>query len=417
MSGLWAFAAATVVWGYGCLLWNLAGQRLGGIEFWILLFAASAAAWVRAQQLARNARAVSSKSPFQGTIPPIERLFDVCVLLAFVVILFQALLFPMHFWDGIVLYGFKAKILFWEGTYRTPAFQDSSFYHMNADYPLLIPYLEASFYKLIGHADDRWVRLLFVAYWVVFIGIIYEGLKIWLRPRVCRAAVAVVATLPLFSGEFMGQASSGFVDIAFACYWTGFWVALFRREKTGDPAWRWLAIVMALGGAFTKNEGLPLFFLGWGLLALFQPARRGEAWGGAFWLLLLLAPWLWVRFHLTHNSVHTLHWPALGGKELLDRARQTLWAWLREAATIRSWGIFWGILVAALLWRQKGRPFPWMVKMLLWALGLQIAVYGWAYLCAPYDLQLLLPITQERLMIHLIGPAVLAVGARFQEQL
>ena len=57
----------------------------------------------------------------------------------------QALAVPMHMWDSIVLYGFKAKILFLKQTFKTDAFMDPTVLHHNADYPLLLPYLEAGF--------------------------------------------------------------------------------------------------------------------------------------------------------------------------------------------------------------------------------------------------------------------------------
>jgi hypothetical protein len=317
-------------------------------------------------------------------------LSTILVAVAILTTVLQALALPMHMWDSIVIYGFKAKILFLQKTLKTPAFMDSEVIHYSADYPLLIPYVEAGFYRWLGHPDDRVVRLLFAGYWVAWLGIIHEALSARLPRDPSRLLLAFVATLPLFSNMYMGQASSGFADIPFALFWTGFLLC-------PGP----LMPLLAVGCVFTKNEGLPLVVIGWAL----RRDARSTVTG-----LLLLLPWIGARHFLPHNAAHYLRMP--DWSVAAQRLRLMGIYMFREIGDFRSWGLFWPLALAGMVW-------PWRscrreCRMLLIAVALQLACYAGVYLMYTQNFEILLPITLPRLLIHAVGPLVVALGWKFE---
>ena len=58
-------------------------------------------------------------------------------------------------------------------------------------------------------------------------------------------------------------------------------------------------------------------------------------------------------------------------------------------------------------------PFRKEAKILLTAVGLQSVCYLFVYLIYPQNLVLLLPITMPRLLIHMVGPLVVALSWKF----
>ena len=90
---------------------------------------------------------------------------------------------------------------------------------------------------------------------------LYDALAERIRRDTALMVVCAIATLPLFSNTFMGQAASGFADIPFAFYWTGFLLCGTRLPSRHARASWPLLIFFAIGCVFTKNEGWPAILL------------------------------------------------------------------------------------------------------------------------------------------------------------
>jgi hypothetical protein len=386
----WSFGLGTIILGYGQFLLNVFNLPVHGLWLyvWQVLFLVIPIVLSPMFDVSSTQRLRISEIGRRTIIVFSSLLIGVALLTA----VLQALALPMHMWDSIVIYGFKAKILFQEQTFKTRAFLDPEVLHYSADYPLLIPYLESGFYRWLGHPDDRVVRLLFTAYWIAWLGVMYDALALRLRRDKALGLVALVATLPLFSNIYMGQASSGFADIPFALYWTAF--------LTCPPS---LLPLLAVGCAFTKNEGIPLVLIGWVLRGNYRLVVPG---------LLLLAPWGWARHLLPHNAAHYLRAPEWA--LLTERLKLIVSSLAGEMLRLRNWGLFWFLSLLGLFW--PAGPLRKESKLLLTAVGLQLACYLCVYLIYPQSLELLLPVTWPRLLIHMVGPLVVALGWRFGEK-
>jgi hypothetical protein len=386
----WNFGVGSIVWGYGQFLLNVLSLPVHGL--WIVLWQTAVMVPPLLFGSAVDGHPGQQQTVMQSENSGLTMFFTVFIVFAVLISILQALTLPMHMWDSIVIYGFKAKILFLEQTFKTPAFKDPEVLHYSTDYPLLIPYLEAGFYRWLGHADDRVIRLLFAIYWIAWLGIVNESLASRLVRHRARILLAFVATLPLFSNMYMGQSSSGFADIPFAFYWMCFLLC-------PEP----LMPIFAVGCVFTKSEGIPLVLIGWGLRKNFRAIYSAA---------LLLVPWLWIRHSLPHNSAHYVRMPVWS--LIVPRIKLVGHYLFREMVEFRSWGLFWPLVVLGLIWPHL--PTRRESKVLLAAVALQAMVYLAVYLMYAQNLKPLVPVTLPRLLIHTIGPLVIALGWRLEEK-
>jgi hypothetical protein len=215
---------------------------------------------------------------------------------------------------------------------------------------------------------------------------------------------------------YMGQAVSGFADIPFAFYWTGFILCGLTRSREGSPA-RWgLLPLLAVGCTFIKGEGWPAVLIGAGFLALSGPSKHRRSWIGlVLSAAVLLAPWLWARRELPHNAPHYFRLLALPSGEILYRVRLVAGAWLREVSAVRSWGLFWLMALLGVFWPRSRLVFPKESKLILAAVLAQFCVYAYVYLTYRDSLELLLPITLLRLTVHSTGLVIMALGWRLED--
>ena len=291
-----AFAAATVVVPFLLFVANLLGLTLGRPTVYTCVLLAAL--------LLRTRDPGVRDYFFQEQRMPDLRSWSrkLCALLlacAGLMALVQALSLPLYHWDALVLYGFKAKVLLHTGTLRTPVFFDPKIVHPNANYPLLIPYLEAAFYIVLGHIDERLVRLIFLAYWFAYIGLVYGSLRRRTGADAALALTALLGAAPLFFIDDATSVVSGSVDVPFAFYWTGAVLSAidYQTERTSRSLE--LCLVLLFGCVFTKPHGLALALIP---AAIVLRERVGLRYWRSFGVFLAsVSCWLWTRMHLPDN--------------------------------------------------------------------------------------------------------------------
>ncbi|HEX6701909.1 MAG TPA: hypothetical protein VF101_14375 [Gaiellaceae bacterium] len=187
---------------------------------------------------------------------------------------------------------------------------DSHFLHApstpNPDYPLLLPSIEATVFRFMGHFDTRLIHLQFWLVVVAFLGALVALLRDQVRPAVLRAAVVAIACAPALASN----AESAYADVPL-----GVFVAL-----AGVLGWRWLVlgeesalhllVVFAAAAAATKVEGrlfVGALFVALAVLAARDSLRRSgrcvaaAAVAGAIGIL----PWsVWTHVHNVHGAYH-----------------------------------------------------------------------------------------------------------------
>lgn len=171
---------------------------------------------------------------------------------------------------------------------------------MHVDYPMLLPVLDAAYFRVMGSAD---VRLGAFPYWVLHVAFAWTFAAVGARltrPALWAPLVAVFAVTP----AVLSQVFSHLGDVPTAtlvgsgALLAGLWL------RTGERRWLVLGTLLLAGAANGKNEGLAAAFAVLVALALACAVERRRRRGlrpvgvavGA--VVLAILPWrLWVATH------------------------------------------------------------------------------------------------------------------------
>lgn len=253
---------------------------------------------------------------------------------------------PLASWDAWAFWVPKAKsIVLLNGL-------DARFFAApttgNADYPLLLPAVEATDFSFMGHFDTQVVHL---QYWLVlagFLGAVPALLRDQVRPLLLRFTVVVLACLP--SLAFHTETAYGDVPLAV-------FVAL-----AAILGWRWLVlhdqaalrlfVVFAAAALATKVEGrlfVAALCISLAAIAARESLSRSREIVGAGVLAALvgLLPWsIWLRAHDIHGGYHA----DLGGLgRHVDRIAPSLGSLLVHAIDPLAWLLVLPIGLAAIV--------------------------------------------------------------------
>lgn len=376
---------------------------------------------------------------------------------------------PLNEFDPIFHYAFKGKVLFYSGDVLDPAFtgmvgedgQAAPYGRImtHPNYPLGIPFLEA-FAAHAGFAwSDRWVQFP-LAFWALCLpGVIAFGLRPFGRRPALFGAMVAAATPMLYARNFLadgiqelGQAGlggsvtlGGGGDLPLAVLFAGSLAMLIRALRAPCRRAAAGAGLCLAGALFMKNEGLAM--AGCLVLALLiaDPLAGRRAWllrGIALLTFLVCAtPWLIHRGKLPaidenygdrfRPSVIAEHWQAEEKVERSTRVRQggssdlaeappkrrdlALTYFWREFTDFRTWGLLWALFLFSLPWtatRFRLAEARWLSLLVLGGLVLYFLIL----LITPWFLvQLRGTGIPERLMLHLLGPAAMAIGLLWWE--
>ena len=144
------------------------------------------------------------------------------LILAWVsIITFRALFLPMHLSDAVIQWGFKAKILYHEGTIYAPDFFDDPLrmvYH--CQYPFLVPLLESFIFVCLDQANDVLAKIPFPLFFVALLVFVYDAQKKYSSSLQALMVTAGMALLPVFLKDVKGNPSSGYAEVPLIFYYT-----------------------------------------------------------------------------------------------------------------------------------------------------------------------------------------------------
>ena len=367
------------VLGIGATSWILfvasfCGIPLISLTSWILTIAGYLSGgpilliWLRQHHDAHCCRSIETATEQQMTA--VCRGCQFLIAILFAMCLMQTLQTPQKLWDERAIFAIKARVLFEDGSIRSPALMHPDFVQYHPRYPLLLPLAEEHVYALMGTVDDRLSKVIFT---VLFCGMIITAAGVLsrhlLRSRAWLGAV-ILATVPVMMpyeyGFLCGQA-----DAPVACYhglsvlylWDG-----LQHQRRGDTNSGAFLIAGICGGmaAFTKDEGIAYLMIDTSIMGLFAMgflSNHSRLWSSLKGIILFLAataaviaPWFVHRRSLPLTTemnyfgrmtttlfvsrLDTLSWSV---PHLL---RRMFWEW-------REWGLQWWLMVAALVSRPS----------------------------------------------------------------
>jgi hypothetical protein len=337
----WAYGAGVVIQAYAIFLFNLIGFRMTSPRYVFLLAALLAVGLFRVISQPKIAGAEESQ---RLEFPRAATLTFFLIVLAVVTTAFQATALPIYHLDAVLHFGMSGKILFHEGTFWVPHFTEPGIMHSGPDYPLLVPYVYASFYWLLGAVQDDAVRLLFLIPWIAILALVYSRFRQTTDLAYRVLWTALLGTLPALVIDELTQVASGVTDIFFAFFWLGTLVSAVSYLENRRRTWLLWMVVFSLGAVFTKPNGLLLSGVAWGLLIWLR--RRREVFVAAAVLALLTGPWLWAHFQLPHDVTQPpVRITISTWSQLVPRSAEIAAAVIRGLLDLRFWGVFWPVAI------------------------------------------------------------------------
>ena len=167
----WYFGLGTVFWAYAQFLlnvFNLPSRGIGFFAWQILLLILPIVLPLILPLAPVPFHEAKAREAGVRWVKPAALVF---LGMALVTALLQAVAFPICMWDSLVIYGYKAKILFFEQTLlrRMRFWIPRSFITariIRCSFLIWKPAITAGW----DIPDDRMIRLLFVVYWAAWLG-------------------------------------------------------------------------------------------------------------------------------------------------------------------------------------------------------------------------------------------------------
>ncbi len=379
---------------------------------------------------------------------------------------------PINFFDPLLHFAYKGKVLFHGGEVIDPALTALSkaqpdggneFGRMvtHPNYPFGLPLLEALCARLAGEWDARWVKLP-LAFWSLCLpAAVHFGLRSVAPRAAALGALLTAATPMLYARDFLSNGYKEVLNagvghkpvlgagadlpvaamIATACAL----LLAARRQSVARARLAWIAGLCLGGAVMMKNEGLAMFgvvALALGLAGALIPrgAQRGAARASLLALLVAVAcvvPWMSLRAELPaidenyaeHFTPERIWHFLSGGDELVEKNPAVIAGqsddllanppkrisllpgyFLLEFVDVLSWGFLWILFFLCLPLSRSSLRDPDRRWLALAVLG-AIACYFLILLVTPWYLPLLREKgIPERLLLHMVGPAAMLVA-------
>jgi hypothetical protein len=281
--------------------------------------------------------------------------------------------------------------------------------HAKQRYPLGIPLAQSLTYHIIGRVDDRFGKTIFPAFFLALCLCFFGALRSFFSRGYSLLGTALLAVLPAFTIYANGGAASGYADVPLTYFQTVFVLLLFRWRLQGDNSDFVLALLFGVFALFTKNEGLALWGISVGCLAVFRIDGEGS-WSNRlarFCLLVTLSaaallPWYHYRSQLPLLEEDYLR--LLNPSNLIagvSRLPFVLKSFLKEFGVRPH---LWGALGPCLILTFCASPRRAIREphgVFLW-IGLLYCVFVvMVYLIIPWEMEELIPVSLTRLLMPL----------------
>lgn len=329
--------------------------------------------------------------------PRYPRIATFVMAIPVAVVFIAAMIVPLNDFDGRVFWLKKAKAIAHERSIDGPFFRGEVMENPRVRYPLLVPLDAALVFVASGEADDRQTRGMFVLSFVALLLVLRRGIGRRFGDQTGAWCAALAAWLPPFLGSDIGGALSGHADITLAAFGACAFFALV--ERTSPLRFGIMLAAMAL----TKNEGLPFALL------LLLPAI------GVYRLRVVaaLVPFAAVvsglsvwHSRLPPSDVDDLfaRLPLVGDR--LPRLAPAIGRVASHMAAFPMWSLFWLAVAIGCVVAVARRMF-----LPLYALAGMTALYIATYMVHSWPLANIVDSSIDRLLMHLIAPALFVVAA------
>jgi hypothetical protein len=243
-------------------------------------------------------------------------------------------------WDSWSIWARKGEMIFYTGTLSKDFFASSAYAFMHADYPLLIPVFESIHFRAMGTVNTQAIHWQF---WLLLVGFIWALLYLGLRRGTFFEWLPILIAVSIVPAVY-SQLLTAYADVPMALFLALGLVFLGEWLAARDGRMLALAILMLVGSANTKNEGLMAAVIALVVAGVVTVAgrRRSELRPLALGVLGFAAgilPWrIWLAVEGIHGDV-----PVLKGlnpsflADQIDRLRPSVKAMYLQLIDQASW--------------------------------------------------------------------------------
>jgi hypothetical protein len=318
-------------------------------------------------------------------------------------------LMPLNEWDAVMLWMFKARAFYLDGSVG-PYLARAHEFLGNPAYPLLIPLYATFLYIWTGGVADHAAKVFSPCFLASLVAGFYH-----LTRRFSGRAPAAIFTAMLLGVHILNLVAfhyAGYADTAVAACVVLGGGFLYAWQREGEFADFFLAVLFASGAAWTKNEGL-LFLAGLGAIAGVWLVWRRER-NPKFWATLAGLPALAVGPWAVARSLYGVQRPGQLSGEIVQTNVASYWPTL-QALVEHSFApgvlnlVFPLWIAAVVLHRRAGLDWKFLVLpfLVVWQLfGVTLV-----YVTGPVNLQWMIGSSLDRVLSQIAPLALLGAGA------
>jgi len=360
------------------------------------------------------------------------------MLLPLIAIAIVIAITPLNDFDGRAFWVLKAKGIAHERSIDGPFFRGATLDPRNR-YPILIPLDGAVIFALSHDLDDRQIRWLYLGLLAALALLIRERIGSLISTSVGAWCAALLVWIPQFLVAPEGGAMSAYNDIAIAAFAAGAFFELVtevarsrglavsqysassapnvveshqpRDRETSRPRdlatlrfGLWLAFLV-----LTKSEGLPfaLVFLVIGAFVF----RKRIVMPAIITSIAAAALLIWrMRIPAGDEEDILRMLPTIPDK--LHHLGAALAAFPRHMLLFSSWGLFWiAVVIAAVMALRVDRRAAVLAIAVIVSM---LAVYTGVYVATEWIVLDLIAVTANRLLMHVIAPALFLLALAVQ---
>jgi hypothetical protein len=399
--------------GMPMFLFSYCGFHLNTIAVTLAVaLALIAATMVRKVSLRKFFTALGESETARLSLNEFEWFLVVIILLCLGTRTLASMLAPLNDWDGVCIWGIKAKVLYFNTVKTTDYFSRPELAFSHPNYPLLWPFMYAWVCTVLGKWDDLGMLILNPVNLIVFTMLLYATLRKYVVRPVALSVTVIMASLPaLLHYAECGQADVPLMLISGASLFCLFeWMSERRKDSL------WLAAFLMGGALFTKQEGKILLIAQFcaGALSVWlggPVAHRKKYFGqlvfyGAVAVIWAL-PWLLFECGITNyawdfggTGVSTFRW---GEIPTLCKTIIANGLYFYNQVHLAKWDYLFPILLLGLLTQKTWRHHPWTGLLLVFIL--HAGAIGALFLVSRVELTMqAMEIAFERYTLVMLSP-------------
>lgn len=342
------------------------------------------------------------------------------ILLSILLTIFDAILKPIILWDARGIWGYTAKILYHRQTLYAQELFDEDGIHPHPNYPLLVPLLESYIYIIIGHVNDRLVKIIFPLFFVSLIIIFYTAQRNFFSRTHALFFTFLLSTLPLFIGVKHGSVSSAYADLPLSFFYTASIIYTFLWMKTRNTSAIIIGSLFWAFVLFTKNEGLGLFITNLFVLAIFMLLIFKKENIKPFLLYMLVPmiitlPWFIFRARLPAiDENYPAQFTVSNILQHIPRFPIIASFFWQEFINYKYWNILWVVLSLSTIFTIK-QTFSKPLIYLLLTLFSTTSMYFITYMITPWNVTWHLNVSLSRLFMHIAPTAIFLISNQVAE--